>query len=301
MIKKNYILISFFGGIGDQIFQFCFASYLKKKLKCNVLVDVSYYKSSLNYNEFKYRLTNLSKNSFQIKNNLFKYDFKYLSYLRIIKKLNLNFLKINNYNLFFNENVDQFIYEYFREDKKIIIKSKCFYYGYWHNLKYFKGLNGLLNLKLINPVKKKSKVKEFIKKKIHNNIVCLHVRGGDFKWVKSHNTLENNYYESAIKFYEKKIKNPTFHIYTNDIKFAKNLLKNILKSKQFEFIKKYNFNDIEEFSLFSCYKYSIIANSTFSLTSSYISRSNKITVAPYHWISNNRLNKKKIFNRMTFL
>ena len=81
-MKKNYICISFFGGLGDQIFQFCFANYLKHKLKCEVHVDLSYYKSTLNYNNLKFRLKSLSKNKFLIKKKLLKINFKYLSYLR---------------------------------------------------------------------------------------------------------------------------------------------------------------------------------------------------------------------------
>ena len=65
MNNKKKIYVAIMGGIGDQIFQFGFATYLKKKLNCNVYLDVSYYESKLNYNNFKFRLANLSK-----KNNL---------------------------------------------------------------------------------------------------------------------------------------------------------------------------------------------------------------------------------------
>ena len=73
-MTKKYVLISFFGGIGDQIFQFSFANYLKNKLKCEVYVDLSYYQSSLNYNKLSFRLKSITKKKFQIKKNLLKIE-----------------------------------------------------------------------------------------------------------------------------------------------------------------------------------------------------------------------------------
>ena len=78
------------------------------------------------------------------------------------------------------------------------------------------------------------------------------------------------------------------------------LERRIIKIFKYSLLLDY-FHCKQKNSQFSCYKYSIIANSTFSLTSSYISKLNKVTVAPYYWVSNNRLDKKKFFNRINFL
>ena len=43
-------------------------------------------------------------------------------------------------------------------------------------------------------------------------------------------------------------------------------------------MEKYNFSDDQEFSLFTCYNYAIIANSTFSYMSSYLSKSRIISI-----------------------
>ena len=129
----------------------------------------------------------------------------------------------------------------------------------------------------------------------------MHIRGGDFQWVKSHNTLSKKYYLDSIKFFSKKIKNPTFHIYTDDIHFAKKLISNLLDDYNHKYLNNYNFSDLEEFSLLGEYKYSIIANSTFSLLSSFVSKNNLITVAPKKWIGNKKLKREKTFQRMFFL
>ena len=49
-------------------------------------------------------------------------------------------------------------------------------------------------------------------------------------------------------------------------------------------MKKYNFSDDQEFSLFTCYNYAVIANSTFSYMSSYLSKSRIISIAPKIWL-----------------
>tara|TARA_B100000795_G_scaffold265925_1_gene248402 strand:- start:385 stop:1287 length:903 start_codon:yes stop_codon:yes gene_type:complete len=300
-MTKKYVLISFFGGIGDQIFQFSFANYLKNKLKCEVYVDLSYYQSSLNYNKLSFRLKSITKKKFQIKKNLLKINFRYLSYIRFLSFIKLDYLFSSINNIFFNKKVDKFIYEYSQNNKKYQLLTKSFYYGYWHNLKYLKDLKKFINQNLVKDVLKNKNIQKFINSKINDKTICLHIRGGDYKWVKSHNTLESKYYIDSINFFIRKIKNPTFHIYTNDIIFAKKIMSNLLNNYKHEYMKDYKFSDIDEFSLFGVYKYSIIANSTFSLLSSYISKNNLISIAPKNWSGDKKLNKKKTFERMIFL
>ena len=67
------------------------------------------------------------------------------------------------------------------------------------------------------------------------------------------------------------------------------------------FIKDQKLTDIEEFCLFSKYKFSIIANSTFSLLSSFLSYNRSINVAPKIWLKGRPLDKKKIFQFKVYL
>ena len=112
---------------------------------------------------------------------------------------------------------------------------------------------------------------------------------------------DSKYYENAFNFYKKLLKNPSFHIFTNDIRLSKKIIFQISKNKDILFLRDYNFSDIEEFSLFSKYNYAIIANSTFSLMSSYLSFDRKISVAPSIWLKKKKLDKKKIFSKLKFI
>ncbi len=290
------------GGIGDQIFQFSFASHLRNKIKSEVILDISYYKNILNYNKFKFRLRNLSKSeNFNHRTQIFRFNYKYLSYLRIFELFGVTkYFPI--YSLFFNFEVRNFIYEYWKIKKNYQIKGNSYYFGYWHKLKYVKPIKQSIQNNLLKPTLKTKKIKNFIKNKLNNkNVVSIHIRGGDFNILKSHNILNSTYYNKSINFYSKKLKSPIFHIFTNDMQTARRILKHKSKEKNFIFIKNLKLNDIEEFCLFSEYKYAIIANSTFSLMSSYLSYKRLLNVAPKVWLKGKALDKEKKFKNLIFI
>tara|TARA_Y100000816_G_C26045560_1_gene547892 strand:- start:78 stop:950 length:873 start_codon:yes stop_codon:yes gene_type:complete len=289
------------GGIGDQIFQYCYANYLKNKLNCQVYLDISYYSNKLNYNKFIFRLNNISKkNKFILKKNISYLNWNLISYLRYIEIFKINKIFTLIYYKFFKLPVNFFIYEYWKNKKKSLIKKNSYYFGYWHNLKYVKNIKLDLNKNLINNVLNKKNLKKFIEK-INNKTVAIHIRGGDFKNLSSHNILGISYYEKSIKFYKSFLKNAKFHIFTNDIKFSKEIISKILKKNEFIYVKKFKFCDIEEFSLFSKYRYAILANSTFSLMSSYLSSERKISVGPKIWFKGEQLDNRKKFSKLKFL
>lgn len=299
---KKRIYLSIMGGIGDQIFQLSFANYLKKRINCEAYLDISYYDTKLNYNKFKFRLKNLAiKNNFKLTDNISKINYKYLSYLRIFNILKLDIIIPSIYQLFFKIKIKNFIYEYWKEKRSFKVDKNSYYFGYWHDLKYIKPLIKNIHKHLINPNNNKIKIKKFIKNKINNKTVCVHIRGGDFEKLSSHNLLDQRYYDAAINFYKKKINNPNFHIFTNDIRFSKKILSKYNKDNKFKYIKGLDFSDIEEFCLFTKYKYSIIANSTFSLISTYLSSTRNISLAPKIWLKGKKLEKRKRFSKLKFI
>jgi hypothetical protein len=299
---RRKVFVSMMGGIGDQIFQFGFAYFLKKKLNCDAYLDISHYENKKNYNKFRFRLTNLSKkNKFVIKKNIFKLNYQYISYLRILSKLKLDILFPSIYNLFFKYNFKKFIYEYWKDKKKYKIKQNSYYFGYWHNLKYLKNLKKNINFNLIDIHINKPKIKRFIRSKVNNKTVCLHIRGGDFGSLSSHNLLDQKYYDNSINFYKKMLKNPEFHVFTNDFIFSKKILSKHSRNFKFKYVKDLKLSDIEEFCLFSTYKFSIIANSTFSLISSFLSNRRSVNIAPKVWLKGKKLDKNKKFAKLKFI
>ena len=138
--NKSKIYVNIMGGIGDQIFQFSYASYLKKKLNTICYLDTYYYKNKKNYNKLIFRLKNIAKKNNIIINNKISYlGYDIISYLRFIEKFKIKKIFPNIYKLFFRLPIDHMIYEYWNsKNSKYIYKKNGYYFGYWHNFKYFK-------------------------------------------------------------------------------------------------------------------------------------------------------------------
>lgn len=300
-MKKNQIIVAMIGGIGDQIFQIGFADFLKKKLNTEVYLDLSYYNSEKNYNNFRFRLKNLAiKKEFKLIKNGTLINFKYFQYLRFIEKFRLKKYFPNIYKFFFKILFLNFIYDFHNyKNQKIKIKRNSYYFGYWHDFKYLKNLKEDINNSIILPQLLKYKINK-IRKKIKGNTVAIHIRGGDYASSSGHQILDSDYYKNAINFYKKKLNKPTFHVYTNDISLTKKIFFEIKSNDKIIIISGNHLTDIEEFSLFTLYKYVIIANSTFSLMSSFLSIKRILSIAPLKWFKGQKLQTNKRFSNLKF-
>jgi hypothetical protein len=126
------------------------------------------------------------------------------------------------------------------------------------------------------------KSKKFLKEISSTNSVGIHIRRGDYFSDKKtnlyHNVLPIEYYLESIEIIKRKIKNPKFFFFSDDIKWVKENFKNT----NFNFIT--TDDDVEEFLLLANCKNLIIANSTYSLWAAYLlETSNKIIIAPKFW------------------
>ena len=290
--KKNYIIVSIIGGLGNQILQYIFAKSLANKLGCLLILDTSFSKLKIPSEKYKkknpnkfllklFRLKNIS-----IKNNILKFNIKYLPYLRF-----LNFPVIKEIvPLFFRKRINNFYYDYtFTKDNihiKLLYnqyKKNSYFYGYWQKILY----SNLLDTKVLKELSLKKKLlhNSFEKKKINKKDIAIHIRGGDylFKKNRSYNIADAKFYEKAINFYYKKILNPKFHIFNDDQNYARKILFKFNNDKNFLFIKK-NKNEINDFEALRNYYNYIIPNSTFSYVASFLSKNGKTCIIlPKKW------------------
>lgn len=282
--KSKKIIVSVMGGVGDQTFQFIFANYLKNKFQdSKIYLDTTYY--SLKNHNFKIRLKKLYNSNISFKKNIFLLNFNKISYLRFLR--NFNFL---NYKVF-NIKIDNFIYEYWNKKnyKEPNLLDNSYYFGYWHNIKYFKAIKK--NLIFSNNIKKNTKLKK-IYNQFNSSCVSLHIRGGDFLNNIHAKILDHKYYLKSKNYINKKIKNPKFYIFTNDEKYALQIIKKI-HLNNFFFINKYKLEDYEEFFLLTKFKNIISSNSTFSLASSLLASNIQNITMPYNWYNNANLDQKR--------
>lgn len=162
MVNKNFKTVKIKGGLGNQLFQYAFALFLKNKFDIEVNLEISWYKQqSLR----KFELNNLlTTNSFTLINSTSSFLNKRINQSYLSEKL-ITFLIKNNYSLPIN-----------------------FYDGYWQDI-YFANL-----LKDINFFKP-----DILKKKIKEDYYVIHIRRGDFKNNKAHLVLSDKHY---LKFTE---------------------------------------------------------------------------------------------------
>jgi hypothetical protein len=169
MINKNFKTVKIKGGLGNQLFQYAFALFLKSKFDTKITLEVSWY-SEQSFRKFE--LNNLlANNIFDLTDYTPSFFYKILNKSHLSEKL-ISYLLKKKHFLPFN-----------------------FYNGYWQDI-YF--ANFLRDKKFFKS--------EIFKKKILEDYYVIHLRRGDFKNSKTHIVLTDEHYLNYIKvFKDKKI------------------------------------------------------------------------------------------------
>jgi hypothetical protein len=275
------IIVNIRGGLGNQLFQYACAKALSVSTRQSLRIHLAK-KSFLNSprdftlcNIFNIKVKKSSTKDikrvlgFSIPSNLISiFLIKNLYFLRP-----RNFITEPSFNLFHHELLG--------------IKNKHIYLiGYWQSYKYFESFFSSFKEEL-------SFKKEFLKKNEKNvyfesiassNSVSIHFRRGDYisnsSANKFHGPCSSAYYDSAIKFTTKKVKNPHFFIFSDDIVWAKAQIYPL--NLQITFVD--NKQDYVDFWLMSLCKNNILANSTFSWWAAWLNKNkSKIVIAPKKW------------------
>ena len=277
MVKRNIIYSCIHGGLGNQMFQYAIG--LSVSLKNNVKYEIDLQKMK------NYDLRDFSLNKFNISADVcdksISKKFKSNKYKEFIEKV-LNRFGVYLGDKFYEKN--EFYY-----DKSVFFMDKVYLKGYWQSFKYFVPIRNIIleefSLKkdLSN---ENSNTLEKIKSKKES--VALHIRRGDYISNSKNNKLYNvvglDYYKEAVEIVNKKIKNPTFFIFSDDIDWVAENLK-ISGEVFYASNKKVNIPE-EELILMSKCKHNIIANSTFSWWGAWLNQnSNKNVIAPKCWMS----------------
>jgi hypothetical protein len=274
-MKKVFLTVCCQGGLGNQLFQFIIGYILAKKNKINLRINIERYNSYNRQFELD-RFPEIRKlNIVKIK------DHKLYKILKI-----LGVYKVINY-FFYDNKIFENSPFIFNEDflKEKIVKNVSIT-GYFQSEKYFIHYKKIV-LKLFRFPKIKDKLHQKYLNLINNkNSVAIHIRRGDYlndpKVRYIHGILGSDYYKKSISYIKKKLKNPFFFIFSDDIELVK---------KNFSFFnnKKYIFIDtkssINDLYLMSNCKHFIIANSTFSWWGAWLSKNKyKIVCAPKRWL-----------------
>ena len=169
----------------------------------------------------------------------------------------------------------------FRLDK--VAKRDIYFAGFFESDKYFNNIREEL-LEEFTPKKEKLEKNKKLYQNIENtNSVCVTIRRGDFlakEFEKEHYVCTKEYFYSAIELIKKKIDNPKFFVFSDDINWCKNNMvfpeDTVFETGDDPVWEKLRL-------MYSC-KHFIISNSTFSWWAQYLSRNeNKVVIAPNKW------------------
>ena len=284
IVSSFMIIISFAGGLGNQMFQYA----LFKKFQLlgkNVKGDFNFYNKNKAHNGFE-----LEK--------VFNLKIPKASQEEINKlKDNSDFLR--KYRRFFrifwkSTDIEQINFDF---DDSIFALDNAYLNGYWQSEKYFKDISEQLrrdfafrNIDLAN--------KKMLEKIKGTESVSIHIRRGDYESDPHTKKLLGgiciiSYYKRAIDIIQSKINNPYFFIFSDDLNWAR---------ENFRFLSKCFFVDInhsensyKDMFLMSHCNHNIIANSSFSWWGAWLNNNlNKIVIAPSKWFNNKRLDSKDI-------
>lgn len=287
MDKK--IIVKASSGLGDQMFMYAHAYALAKKLKYKLFIDdrSAYFQSKNRtyYRSFALDCFNLTS---PIASNNDKYDNFYKHNVKKILKL---FDKFKNKKNFLQEHQDIKKKTYYKE-YNLNFTDHLYVEGGFRSEKYFANhRNALLNEFII----KNKLIKEdnkYIKLLKDTNSVSIHVRRNRFKEPSSFSNtgvpvVENisldeifKYIKKAINYFENKIQNPKFFIWSNNFQD----LDQVFDKKKFIYIENNNF--ITDFYLFKFAKHFIVSPSSYHWWGAWLNNNkNKICIRPPDYLN----------------
>ncbi len=291
------IIIRMGNGIGNQLFSYAAAYSIAKKKDAELLID----DESGFYKRHKYEL-----NNFKISSKIAENKYKFKGHLgRFKRKFYKRFSFLNKKLKIIEELKDK--KKFTKYDPSIFdIKTEKNIYleGYFQTEKYFKDIkNEILNEFLFKDEieKKKNKFKNVI---LNSNSVSIHIRKKKFLKDEVHSNheflnqenlklnLENA--KKGVQFFEKKITNPKFFIWSDDF----DGLREHFPSEKFIFIDNNAYrDDIYDLYLMSLCKNFIVSPSTYGYWGAFLSSyKDKICLSPpssknksgYYGFSNNQ-------------
>jgi hypothetical protein len=275
------IIVSLFGGLGNQMFQFACAKAIAKKINVGLKLDISLVNDRTPRNNFTFR--NYELGVFKIKEEIATKEevrqfvpnlWNSKEYIKQLYKLRRFF----NGKKLYREKL-KFIY-----DKDIeLVKDNTYIYGYFQTEKYFENLRTdlLQDFSLKRPINKINNA--LIIQIKRENAVSIHIRRGDY--INSPFELLDfqEYYMKAIEFIQLRVESPTFYIFTNDYLWAEenfssmDIKKTIVKINNFE-------QSYFDMILMSKCMHNICANSSFSWWGAWLNiNPDKIVITPKKW------------------
>lgn len=269
------IIVRIHGGLGNQLFQYAFAVYLKHK---NGLFNIAF--ERFHYNgeiDRPLSICNFKLSSFElVKSNFNKFDNH-----RINKIYNLLF----NHKSYKIEGISDISDNYI---DNLSANRELYFEGYWQKFKFINEIEDQLRKEIVLKFDLSFNILSLIDLiSSQKNSVSVHIRKTDFISTEKNKSIFSecsvNYYHLAIEYILNNIsRDVTLFIFSDDFQWVQANLR--FNAKHF-FIEG-NF-DFEDLYLMSICNHNITANSTFSWWGAWLnSNMNKLVITPEKWFEN---------------
>lgn len=264
------IIVKLIGGLGNQMFQYAIGRHLAYKNQTKLKLDILTFKT---YELWKYALDCFNViEEFATTKDIRPFNLK--RRFEIFFKLNKNILYVEKVK--------------FKFDPKVLkCKGSVYLDGSWQSEKYFKDIEKIIRKEFTFKNKPDDNNIKLLKSIKNTNSVCIHARRGDYvtssKTNKFLGTCSPDYYNKCIQIIRKRLKNPYFFVFSDELDWVKNNIKIDVP------ITYVSHNTIEkgyeDLRLMKNCKNFIISNSTFSWWGAWLSENkNKIVLAPKKWL-----------------
>ena len=276
------IVVKLSGGLGNQMFQYAAGLSAAQRLNTTVKMDQSWF-DNLNEKD--------TPRFYELDNFSLKQDFiNPKQYYFVNEPLKNRLLSLGKVRL---SSYKEPHFEYDNNFKKI--KNNTYLEGYFQTEEYFKNIRPIILDNFSIKKEPSVKSKEIINIAHKNESVSLHVRRGDYvtnqNAARFHGIMGEEYYKKAISIMNKKIKNPKYFIFSDEINWVKN---NFDLPKGSVFVN-HNKSGIEDMRIMIECKHNIIANSSFSWWGAWLGQNkDKKVVAPKVWFLDNKTDTSDI-------
>lgn len=160
--------------------------------------------------------------------------------------------------------------------------------GFWQSERYFNSIRDILLKEFTFKEAADAENSRMLSRIGSCNAVCVHIRRGDYVSTphgrQTHGVCSLEYYHGGFEYIRKRITDPVFFVFSDDPEWAASNFSNFQSTT----VVSHNVgrDDIEDMRLMMNCRHFIIANSTFSWWSAWLSQNpDKIVIAPKRWFA----------------
>lgn len=270
------IIIQLAGGLGNQLFQFAFGRALSLSYQKDLKFDlrlINRYQQHSGYSLTCFNYKPIIASPAELR----RFPMWTCALTERTKKI---------INPIFNIFTEQQLSYSDENLRNIFMCSSVLYRGFWQSERYFKSFEREVreDLYFSNSEKLVSGSK-VISDILEGDSVSVHLRRGDYISNPSaaliYNQCTMNYYVSAMEYISRRVENPVFYVFSDDVDYAKKLF--FSYDANIKYVDGHS-SPHEDIYAMSCCKHNIIANSTFSWWGAWLNKNeSKIVISPRNW------------------